>query len=653
MERRRLAILLGAVVVLVGAVAVLRATGDGPDPVRQGSRGTEPRHLERFSTSGVILPNPSGPPAPVSVLSVESGPRQLLVRWGSSLADGVEPAGAAGYEVRWGKGRELEHTRLVSRSLVQLGGLENGAEYRVEVRSVDSFGQRSAAVGGTGRPEPYVLREPWSYVEEFDDARTIAENWRLSQRGSCGTALPGEGEDAGRLVITGNCGSEPAVLRPRTPFRLAQTPQANGELGRAVVETDGSGTAQQFTIDLVPGPVDLVLGNVKEVEGSTRPTAAQEDQSLPPGTVRLRATSFSHSGAAQLLVPPGTPRSSAVIDPRSVPAALPPMPISVRQRWEVVVYTDRVEVLRDKQPVAAANIVVGWREATMLLGFTGRGTGQTRSAVDLVGFLGAPTTTPPAVTPPRLNWSQGSPSASVERPAGARQLTEFSGGQLRLGLLSRGTVRLDKLTVRVGGLRLPVRMAVPGTEIIPGAGFPVVVDLPKEALAVVGEQNTLNVVVENDGPLEIVQAGIEVVPEPGARVAPPTPPPSRPVTRRNKPVVAEPRAELLDAAAKPLTPGKTLTRGRVVLEVELDGPVAQIVAGELAPLAGLEVLVDNERVARLPTTAQGPGVAGRWRFGLSTGELPFGPHTIEVRAIGVNPETPPAQAFVSFLLGPA
>ncbi|WP_143261571.1 hypothetical protein [Allokutzneria sp. NRRL B-24872] len=653
MERRRLVLLLGAAVLLVGAVTVLRSTSEGPEPVRQGPRQTEPRQLERFSTSGAILPVAQAPPAAVSVLSVEPGPRQLLLRWGDSLSDGVAPPGSAGYEVRWGKGKALEHTRLVSRSLVQIGGLENGAEHRVEVRTVDAFGQRSAPVGGSGRPEPYPLREPWSYVDAFDDPKTVADNWRLNQRGSCGTAMPGEGEEAGQLVIIGNCGNEPATLRPRTPFKLAQTPQRNGELGRAVVETDGSGTAQQFTIDLVPGPADLVLGTVQEVEGSTKPTDAVEDQSLPPGTVRVRATAFGDSGAVQLLVPPRTPRSATVIDPRSVPATLPPMPISVRQRWEVVVYADRVEVLRDKQPVAAANIVVNWREATVLLGFTGRGSGQTRSTVDLVGFLGAPTAPPPRSVQPRLNWSQGDRREPLERPANGRQLDQHSGGQLRFTLLSRGTVRLEQMTVRVGAVRVPVRMAVPGTEIVTGVGFPVVADLPKDALVVTGDLNTLNVVVEHEGPLEVMQAGIEVFPEPGARVEPPATQSSRPLVRRTPPLLAEPRAELLDASARPLVPGKTLTPGRVVLAVELDGPAAQVAAGELAPLAGLEVLVDNERVARLPTAEQGPGVAGRWRFGLTTTDLPFGPHTVEVRAIGVNPSTPPAQAFVSFLLGPA
>ncbi|SDN31708.1 hypothetical protein SAMN04489726_6021 [Allokutzneria albata] len=645
--------LLGAAVLLVGAVAVLRSTGDGTEPVRQGPRHTAPRQLERFATAGAILPIPQAPPAAVSVLSVEPGPRQLLLRWGDSLSDGVVPAGAVGYEVRWGKGTALEHSRLVARSLVQISGLENGAEYRVEVRSVDSFGQRSAPVGGSGRPEPYPLLEPWSYVDAFDDPRTITDNWRLGHRGSCGTALPGEGEEAGQLVITGNCGTEPATLRTRTPFRLAQTPQPNGELGRAVVETDGSGTAQQFTIDLVPGPVDLVLGTVKEVEGSTRPTEAVEDQSLPPGTVRLRATAFGDSGSAQLLVPPGTPRSAAVIAPRSVPATLPPMPIRVRQRWEVVVYADRVEVLRDKQPVAAANIVVNWREATVLLGFTGRGSGPTRSTVDLVGFLGAPTSPPPAAVQPRLNWVQGTAREPLERPIDGRQLAQYSGAQLRLTLLSRAAVRLDQMTVRVGAVRVPVRLAVPRTEIVPGVGFPVVADLPNDALVVSGELNTLSVVVEYEAPLEVMQVGIEVFPEPGARVDPPATQSRRPLVQRTPPLLAEPRAELLDASARPLVPGKTLTPGRVVLAVELDGPAAQIAAGELAPLAGIEVFVDNERVARLPTAEQGPGVAGRWRFGLNTTDLPFGPHTVEVRAIGVNPTTPPAQAFVSFLLGPA
>ncbi|MCP3799802.1 hypothetical protein NLX83_11090 [Allokutzneria sp. A3M-2-11 16] len=653
MERRRLVVLLGAAVLLIGAVTVLRSTSESADPVRNGPRQTAPRQLERFATAGAILPIPQAPPAAVSVLSVEPGPRQLLLRWGDSLSDGVVPAGAAGYEVRWGKGKALEHSRLVSRSLVQIGGLENGLEYRVEVRSVDSFGQRSTPTGGSGRPEPYPLREPWSYVDAFDDPKTVAENWRLNQRGSCGTALPGEGEEAGQLVITSNCGNEPATLRPRTPFRLAQSPQAKGELGRAVVETDGSGTAQQFTIDLVPGPADLVLGTVKEVEGTTRPTDAVEDQSLPPGTVRMRASTFGDSGAVQLLVPPGAPRSATVIDPRSVPAKLPPMPISVRQRWEVVVYADRVEVLRDKQPVAAANIVVNWREATVLLGFAGRGSGQTRSTVDLVGFLGAPTSPPAPAPPPRLNWGQGNQREPLERPLDGRQMTQYSGGQLRFTLLSRGTVRLDQMTVRAAAVRVPVRLAVPGTEIVPGVGFPVVADLPKDALVVSGDLNTLSVVVEYEAPLEIMQAGIEVFPEPGARIDPPATQSSRPLVRRTPPLLAEPQAELLDASARPLVPGKTLTPGRVVLAVELDGPAAQVAAGELAPLAGIEVFVDNERVARLPTAEQGPGIAGRWRFGLGTTELPFGPHTVEVRAIGVNPSTPPAQAFVSFLLGPA
>jgi hypothetical protein len=71
----------------------------------------------------------------------------------------------------------------------------------------------------------------------------------------------------------------------------------------------------------------------------------------------------------------------------------------------------------------------------------------------------------------------------------------------------------------------------------------------------------------------------------------------------------------------------------------------------LAGLAGFSVRVDDERVAVVPTASGGPGVAGRYRFALNTGDMSIGPHMIEVRLFGTSGETRPTSAYIPFFVG--
>ncbi|WP_086785573.1 hypothetical protein [Crossiella equi] len=177
-------------------------------------------------------------------------------------------------------------------------------------------------------------------------------------------------------------------------------------------------------------------------------------------------------------------------------------------------------MLADGREVGATPVRRDWREATVLLGFPGRGSGITRTELDLVAYDAEPVPAPPT-----------------------------------------GTARLDR------------RLSRPG------------------------------------------------------------------------PPLADPSAELHDAAGRPVPAGEPMPRGRAVLEIRLTATTP-----EVAGLAGLEVRLDGERLAVLPTAADGPAVAGTWRIALNLADTTAGPHNIEVRAVGTSWDTAAAPVFVPIMV---
>jgi len=104
---------------------------------------------------------------------------------------------------------------------------------------------------------------------------------------------------------------------------------------------------------------------------------------------------------------------------------------------------------------------------------------------------------------------------------------------------------------------------------------------------------------------------------------------------------------VLDAGGQPIENGAALNRGRVVIEIRINALDAAV-----AGLAGFEVRLDGNHVATVPTTADGPGAAGRWRISLNAGSLTAGAHAIEVKAFSTDSEVHPETGYVPFLLKP-
>ncbi|WP_436493225.1 hypothetical protein [Actinokineospora sp. HUAS TT18] len=645
---RRAAIIVAGVVVIGGAVAVLRSPDqavDQPKPVPPPQTT-----VKEFAGDTVVIPSPGNPPAQPAGLSVEAGPQRLLVAWGPQRTGQPEPERAAGYEIRWGRDGTLNNVRLLSQPVAQLDALDNDVPYQIEVRTIDSFGKRSMPALTMGTPKAPDSEPPWTFVDRFA-SRVVPEpsRWRVAGTSDCGRATRGEGQDGKRMVVSGQCGAEPVVLRSRAPFRLRDTP-VDGEFGRLVLGTDHPGQAGELTIDFAPGPVDLV----GPVNGSTHagaPGLARDEPGLPPGSIRVRIVG-GQVPAAQVLVPPGTARLGK-------PVAVTPMApaeIGISTRWEVVFRTDGVHLLQDGKVVGGGDVLPAWREATALLGFIG-GPGGLHAAVDVVGFLGAETAPPVLVAPPVLDTGRVIVEAGTQltSPSGGARVEGAVGGQLRVTLVPTNPIpAAEEFTIDVGGKEFPARPAIAGQPLIRGVRYPIVADLPAEALILRSDGDTLPVRVRGpfrrgEGAARVVSASIELVAPPGAVSAAAGSGTDVPLPRTRL-ALARPSARFLDSAGQPLATDAAVPRGRLVLEVAADGPGGQRLGGELAGLAGVEVRLDGEKIAGIPTVADGPGVAGIWRLALNTTGLGEGSHTIEVKAIGVDARAAFAVAYAPFTI---
>ncbi len=629
MDRRRIAVVAAGLVLFVGTVVVLRNAGLTEPSAVPKPVPPPPTSLTKFAGAGVLLPSSTDEPQTPQGLSVQSGPERLQVRWSGD---------APGFEVRWGRD-SLDRTLLVAQPVAQLDGLDDGQEYRVEVRAVDPFGKRSAPATGSGTPRTntssdgrYVLVDRFDQPDDPDPAR-----WRLATREDCARATAGRGDDARRLVISSNCAAAPVALRSRAPFALADS----DELGRFAVETDAPGVDGELFLDLVPGPVSVVSGTAAE----ETPNRAVDAVGLPPGTIRARISSNGGRTSAQVLVAPGTPRIAPTEEqPHPVPTAR----LGVSQRWEVVLRRDGVRVLRDGALVAKGEVAPQWAEATALVGIVGP-SGE-RVHVDLIAFAGKATTPPPLVASPNIRVEAGGGTTSNQTVG---SVADVLGGQLRMVVVhADGSGVAPEFTAVVGGkVTVPLRPAVPGTGWLPESGYPVVADLPPEALLLFGQDEHLLVSVATPRTMRIqlTHVDLELAPRPGA------PTPAAP-TVETEPLngdelaLARANGKVLDASGQPLPDGKPLQAGRLVLDVVLDGLEGRRTTARLPGLAGFTIRLDGDQVASIPTAEEGPAVAGRWRLALNTSGLAPGPHMIEIKAFGTEETTRPASAFVSFFI---
>ncbi|WP_156755164.1 fibronectin type III domain-containing protein [Actinokineospora pegani] len=622
---RRLALIGLGLALVGGAVVALRSPGqdraEAPEPPsRQVS-------VSPFAGAGVVVPRPGARPGAPELASIDQRADRAVLRW--------EPVeGAAGYDVRWGIGTSTTGQALTARPAAQINAMAPGSPYAVQVRSVDAFGQRSAPLVVVTTPGQDDDPTPWSYRDDFT-SRVLPDpvGWRLTSAGDCGRATRGEGGDSRRVVVSARCGpSESVALRARTPLRLNDS----GELGRVVVETDHLGAGGALLVDLVPGPVDLPAEAPGATPGPGAPGQAQEDAALAPGAVRVKLS----PSAAQVLVAPGTPRAGVAARTQPIPAPLP----GVTARWEVVLGADGVRVLRDGVVVGGGEVVPAWREATVLLGFAG-GPDGLHAGLDLVGFVGAATSTPVLAVPPVVDAGRAVAAGASQVGLGAGvPITNARGGQVRVVLVPERDAPVA-YQVEVGGQRFPARPAVAGQPHAVGTRYPVVADVPAAALAIDDAGRLRAEVVAAAPGARVLSASIELVPLPGA-VSPLAGSGTDGPLSRSAPLPPRPSARFLNAEGVALPAAEPVPRGRLIVEVGADGAVP----GDLAGLAGIEVRLDGELLAGVPTAVDGPGTGGTWRIALPTSGLATGGHALRVSAVSTRADARVAETEVVFEL---
>ncbi|PPK65893.1 hypothetical protein CLV40_112158 [Actinokineospora auranticolor] len=648
---RRLAGIAGGLVLLGAAIVVLRTP---PEAGEEGPAPPPPAQtvVRQYAADGVVVPQPGSRPDPPAKVVAVVGLRRLQLWWGPNVASVPEPKGAAGYEVTWGRMGTAEYTRLVAEPSVQLDALDNNTPYDVEIRTIDSYGQRSQPAKTSATPQDPADNPPWSFNDRFM-TRVVPDplNWRFASTDDCGRATRGDGDDGSRLVISAQCGIEPVALRARPPLRLRDAP-VNGELGRFVVETDHPGQRGELLLDLVPGPADLIAGSPNGAPPRGPAGLAVEDASLPPGAIRVRVAGSEATTEVQVVVAPGTPRLGKAVSTSPAPRA----ELGMAVRWEVVLRTDGVQVLRNGVVVGGGDVVPAWREATALVGFIG-GTGGLYAGVSLVGFIGAPTAAPVLVVPPSIDSGRVvvAPDSLLTTFGPGERVPGTRGGQIRLTLVPQNgpdEPATDTFSVEVGGSLFPARPAVAGQPMVRNVRYPIVADVPPEALVYGPDGKTL--VIRVRGPqyrqraaTRVISASVELIALEGA-VSPAAGSGTDVPLPRGASSLPRPGAVLLDAAGNPVPEDAVLPSGRTVVEVFTDGRAGQLRTGRLASTAGVEVSLDGRRVAGIPTVVDGPGLGGRWRLALTTADLPPGRHSVEVKVLGTDPTTPFAVASVPF-----
>lgn len=666
MERRGLAAVLAGAVLVGGAVLALRLTNGPSASSSETPPPPVPTALKAFHLDGVLPPGRSTAPAAVGRVVLTPGPHRLRVAWGSGLAGGHDPAGAVGYELRWGTGGNLVHEKLVANPVAEVDALDAGADTTVRVRAVDAYGQRSAPSAATGRAQgDAVPSADGAFADHFDgNAVPDPALWRLADEGACATAGRGTGENTNRLTLISDCQQGTAALRSRVPFALA-APAASGELGRFTVDTDAPGPDGELDLTLVPGPVDLVGASAGDPLPAA-PGVATVDPVLPPGTVRVRVLTGSTAaiGLRQVTanptvvvvtVGPGTPLVPVSTAPGSV---APPTTPGVSARWDVVLRTDGIRVLRDGVDVGGGNAVPSWTVATALVEFGGAVGAQLQAHVSFVGFGGPRTAVPALVRPPPV-FDEGE---VVQDPAPgpvARPVPDAvpGSGELRITVVPQESTPTAELTqggvpppfyVDVGGQRYAVTPAVPGTPMVPRARYPLVVRLPASVLD--GPEAIVRfTVIANDAyQARFTVTALDVERDQGGTSAPvgtevfqrfalPTP-------------LAKMTGTLLDAGGKPLPADVPVPRGRLELDVRLDPSTGPDLTGVCAGLAGIEVWLDGTRQAAIPTAADGPGIGGEYLVAFTVANTAPGSHTLMLRSFGTDTGRTPGQVFVPFRL---
>jgi hypothetical protein len=614
-------------VLLAGAIALLRTPGAPPD-----SSPPPPPPISRFAADYIVLPPaPEGPPAAPTGLTVTTSPRLLRIAWADGVPGGTAPASASGYELTWHSPGAAPQTRLLVTPVTELRDLTDGVSYELSVRTIDLFGRRSAPATGTGTPGP--ADTSWrtgaltAYLDDFA-SQDSARAWHLAGYPGCVDPAWRDGD----LTINLRCGADEAMLRSRIPLRLSGT----GELARVAIITDTAGPGGQLTVDLIPGPADRT--------GKPRSAGASGVGDLLPGAIRVVVDDHG----ARVVTARDVPRLST-------PPAVRPAPrrgAQVLDRFEVVLTSEGVRVLQNGVPVAVSGAVPSWTTGWVVFGLSGPPGVPAQVRVAAAGLSGRPPTAVDVAEIPLiagigrvLDLTERGPDLGFAR----RPLVGAAAARLITTITMTPGLDVAHLVAQLGEQRIPLRPAVPGPPPAAGTALTLSADLPPALLAAPGPDPVSPFVIRAPGATDkttISDTYAEITPGPQW-----TPPPPAPVA----PVAARPPDKLpvLSAYVANGLGTRTATapsRETWLLIIDLDGGPAQWETGGLAGVRGLEVRLDGNLIAALPTATNGPGVGGRYVLAVNPGRLLAGPHTIEARELPATPGRDPISVLVTATL---
>jgi hypothetical protein len=629
-KRSRLLAWLAGAALLVGAVIVMRV------PVSERDETEARVDLRRFAADLVVLPGPSQPPPQPQRIAVEPASGRMRLSWADGLIGGEVLPGVVGYEVEWERldGEGEPDSRLVVAPDMLLDGLVDGERYRVRVRSVDAYGQRSAPTEATGEPEdadaPPLLGLTRPY-DDFTDQATIAPDspasrWHVSSYRGCvdlGTGSEG-------LAIELSCGSDVAVMRARSPLLLG-----DGEvLGRVAVLTDTAGPGGELTVDLVPGPADRV--------GVGTQRASEARDGLPGGAIRVSIS----DGGVVVTAAPDVPVGPPTVEYQRVPRRGPGVP----HLFEVALTSTGVRVYQDGQAVGLRKVLPTWRRASVLLGFRGPADRPARVHVSAVGLAGSSRVVGVVEAPVRLATKrvlapgEAAPDIGVPR----EPLVAAKAARVVATLAVNPELDLSRAVVQLGAARVPARPAAHAPPRASGASVTLVATVPKGLLGPRGPATITPFVVRapgSDTTATVVEAYLEITPTAAWRPAAPVP---RQPAGRKPDAAPEVELAMTDAAGAPVRSRTLKAQGQVVLTVRLKGDGAQWDTGAVAGVRGLEVYLDANLIAGLPTEADGLGVGGVYALPMAVGGLSPGNHTLEVREYLADASERPQTARMTF-----
>ncbi len=636
--RKRVLTWLGVVALVATAVVTLRVTEDSHNSDTDSDDRPRRVVVERYAADNVVLPAPSRRPAPPERLAVSTEDGALRVSWADGLADGAPPRNAAGYDVRWREDGGQWRTRLVATPDVRLDGLRNGRRYRVEVRTVDAFGQRSAPTAATGKPAR--PRTPWraaltGLYDDFAHPERYAERWHLAGYRGCVDVVAERGDG---LPIELGCGADVAVLRARQPMTLT-APNADGELGRVAVRTDTAGAGGELTISFVPGPADRI-----GTESRADERFPERNPALPGGTVQV---GIDDDGVHVATAPDVPTVPTGQFEVTTAPARGP----GVAHLFEVAVTTSGIRVYQDGRAVAVAGVRPSWTSASVLFGFRGPERRRSRVHVTAAGFSGPAVPAPPVVEVPVVAGTQRVLDPTERAPElGIARTPLRTATAARLVATISVADGMDPRAVvaQFGATRVPARPVVAAPATVAGAAVTVVADVPAALLGPAGADSITPLVLRAPGAtrqVRLVETYLEITPAEGTR---PAPAPLKPAPRRVDDMLPTVAAVLCNSAGEPLNSSVVPNRGQVVLQVDLAGATNQWETGSIAGVQGFQVWLDGHLIAAVPTRSDGPGLGGRHAMSIATAGLASGGHVLEVREHATGGEPEPVSAVLSF-----